>query len=240
MEMPIKTLERFGLTEEMINDLPETVKRDLAEGRMSPLLPISMHHPDGNVYETQARIMLVPGSDGVMFIPSLVACDLEKFTADERRLLEEGGAIAIDANRLQNDKPMYCQLDKQTNQVIMSPTEVVDRNLETVATHYRLSTSETARLQRGQPLTIIESDREITMGVNLLAHPSGIKIVRGGIDRFNAPSIVGLPRYSFGVEGCWVSDESGSLNYIKEENYTSEMNKALEEMAQKRANGMRM
>ena len=38
-ELPFPTLERFGLTREMIEDLPMRVLDDICDGRHSPVLP---------------------------------------------------------------------------------------------------------------------------------------------------------------------------------------------------------
>ena len=39
-ELPFPTLERFGLTREMIEDLPMRVLEDICNGRHSPVLPV--------------------------------------------------------------------------------------------------------------------------------------------------------------------------------------------------------
>ena len=49
-ELPFSTLERFGLTREMIEDLPMRVLEDICNGRHSPV-PVSYTHLD--VYKRQ-------------------------------------------------------------------------------------------------------------------------------------------------------------------------------------------
>ena len=46
-EIPYGTLERFGLTQEMIEHLPVDVLQNLYNGRRSPVLPISIITEDG-------------------------------------------------------------------------------------------------------------------------------------------------------------------------------------------------
>ena len=41
-EVPYAILEEFGLTQEMIEDLPVDVYHDILNGRLSPVLPISL------------------------------------------------------------------------------------------------------------------------------------------------------------------------------------------------------
>ena len=46
-EMPYGTLERFGLTQEMIEDLPTDVLQNILNGRHSPVLPVHSISDDG-------------------------------------------------------------------------------------------------------------------------------------------------------------------------------------------------
>ena len=51
-ELPFPTLERFGLTREMIEDLPMHVLDDICNGRHSPVLPVRI--TDEKVSESRA------------------------------------------------------------------------------------------------------------------------------------------------------------------------------------------
>ena len=46
-EMPYGTLERFGLTQEMIEDLPTDIIQNIFNGRLSPVLPVHITADDG-------------------------------------------------------------------------------------------------------------------------------------------------------------------------------------------------
>lgn len=46
-EVPYQTLAKFGLTHEMIEDLPMHALDDISNGRPSPLLPVSMEVNEG-------------------------------------------------------------------------------------------------------------------------------------------------------------------------------------------------
>lgn len=63
-------------------------------------------------------------------------------------------------------------------------------------------------------------------------------MVEGGIERWNeVVSQDDLPRYSFGINGCWVNE--GQFSYVPEDNYTQEMQEALKEQVnQARSSGM--
>ena len=47
-EYPYDTLEKFGLTREMIEDLPMHVLDDLSAGLRSPVLPIKVNNDNGD------------------------------------------------------------------------------------------------------------------------------------------------------------------------------------------------
>ena len=46
-EMPYGILERFGLTQAMIDDLPTDVLQNIYNGRKSPVLPVHITADDG-------------------------------------------------------------------------------------------------------------------------------------------------------------------------------------------------
>ena len=46
-ELPFKTLSQFGLTKEMIEDLPMQSLEDISHGRHSPILPIKITDENG-------------------------------------------------------------------------------------------------------------------------------------------------------------------------------------------------
>ena len=58
-ELPYQTLAQFGLTQEMIEDLPMYVLEDLADGRHSPVLPIEVTDEDGNRIKSRTRLAFI-------------------------------------------------------------------------------------------------------------------------------------------------------------------------------------
>ena len=71
-DYPLDILAEFGLTEEMIYDLPEFVHETLERGGKSPLLPICVEQPFG-VTHAYAKFCLIETEEGldVMFSPKL-------------------------------------------------------------------------------------------------------------------------------------------------------------------------
>ena len=93
-EYPFDILGEFGLTENMIYDLPNYVHENIEMGGMSPLLPISIKQPFGCTH-CYAKFCLIEVEDGVdvLFSPKLKEADLSNFLKQDRQLLLEGKTI---------------------------------------------------------------------------------------------------------------------------------------------------
>ena len=79
-EMPYGILERFGLTQTMIDDLPTDVLQNIYNGRKSPVLPVHITADDGEEVKARTRFSLVrTAEDGVdvLFYPQLDELDLK-------------------------------------------------------------------------------------------------------------------------------------------------------------------
>ena len=55
IEFPYPTLARFGLTQEMIEDLPMRVLDEICDGRHSPVLPVRVSDENGPVSDKEIR-----------------------------------------------------------------------------------------------------------------------------------------------------------------------------------------
>ena len=148
-DYPLNILAEFGLTEEMIYDLPEFVHETLERGGKSPLLPICVEQPFG-VTHAYAKFCLIETEEGldVMFSPKLKTINLDAFSDDERQALLSGKVIVAEVDdKTITDEGVeemqriqaFVQLDRDTNGVIYTPTQVIGRNLNAVATEYELS-----------------------------------------------------------------------------------------------------
>ena len=148
-DYPLDILAEFGLTEEMIYDLPEFVHETLERGGKSPLLPICVEQPFG-VTHAYAKFCLIETEEGldVMFSPKLKSINLDAFSEEERQALLSGKVIVAEVDdKAVTDEGVeemqriqaFVQLDRDTNGVIYTPTQVIGRNLNAVATEYELS-----------------------------------------------------------------------------------------------------
>ena len=224
-EVPYAILEEFGLNQEMIEDLPVDVYRDILNGRLSPVLPIRVTDREGNTVTARARFKLVRDTEDnpdIVFHPRLVRCELDKYNEKEQEALRSGRAIISHAPDDTSTK-CFVQIDTGTNQVIFVPTPVIGKNISHLMDAFELSSKEIAGIQSGDIITISEDDEELSIGIDL-SEKSGLRLVLGGREKWlksKGESIMG--RYCFGIYGCWVTDPDGNLGYVHEQDYTDEI-----------------
>lgn len=86
-ELPYDTLSQFGLTQEMIEDLPMQTLEEISHGRHSPVLPIKVKDENGNTITERSRFAFVRKENGeadVIFFPVLKKSPLENITKNRK------------------------------------------------------------------------------------------------------------------------------------------------------------
>ena len=215
-DYPLNILAEFGLTEEMIYDLPEFVHETLERGGKSPLLPISVEQPFG-VTHAYAKFCLIETEEGldVMFSPKLKSINLDAFSEEECQALLSGKVIVAEVDdKVVTDEGVeemqriqaFVQLDRDTNGVIYTPTQVIGRNLNA----------------QGQK-------EPVTIGVDLFTD-TGVIVVPGTAAKWENTVRRVMPKYSFGNDGCWLNKD-GRLTYVPEEEFTKDILDELERIA---------
>ncbi len=225
-EIPYHILNRFGLTREMIEDLPEGLGQRLRDGRTTPVLPIKVIADNGDTILAAARLSLHRNSDGdvrVMFYPRLEKIDLSRFPEAQRKTIS-GGETVISEISLPDGKraPAFYQIDSETNQVMAVPVAVVDNNIRVIADELRLTPAEVNCLRNGKLLTTQYQDKMWTIGVSLREQP-GIRVVCGDEDTWREDDRRDYGKFNFGLNGCWISNDEGGLDYVPEDEYTEEL-----------------
>lgn len=225
-EIPYHILNRFGLTREMIEDLPEGLGQRLRDGRTTPVLPIKVIADNGDTILAAARLSLHRNSDGdvrVMFYPRLEKIDLSRFPEAQRKPIS-GGETVISEFSLPDGKraPAFYQIDPETNQVMAVPVAVVDNNIRVIADELRLTPPEVNCLRNGKLLTTQYQDKMWTIGVSLREQP-GIRVVCGDEDTWREDDRRDYGKFNFGLNGCWISNDEGGLDYVPEDEYTEEL-----------------
>ena len=225
-EVPYQTLAKFGLTHEMIEDLPMHVLDDISNGRPSPVLPVSMEVNEGYSIKSRTRFTLVRMADGnvdVMFYPVLKYAPLDKFTKEQQELLKQGKAVVANVN-IPDGNPIkaFVQIDGETNQVMAVPTPVIGRNLQVLSDELCLGGTELKSIQNGEALTFAVEDEPVTVGIDLKSD-TGIRFTNGDGEQWRKEGKREWDKYTFGIYGCWVMDVDGNLDYVPEEEYTEEL-----------------
>lgn len=225
-EIPYHILNRFGLTREMIEDLPEGLGQRLRDGRTTPVLPIKVIADNGDTILAAARLSLHRNSDGdvrVMFYPRLEKIDLSRFPEAQRKPIS-GGETVISEFSLPDGKraPAFYQINPETNQVMAVPVAVVDNNIRVIADELRLTPPEVNCLRNGKLLTTQYQDKMWTIGVSLREQP-GIRVVCGDEDTWREDDRRDYGKFNFGLNGCWISNDEGGLDYVPEDEYTEEL-----------------
>lgn len=243
-EIPFEVLKRFGLSQEMIEDLPQNVLSGIRDGRRSPVLPICYTCEDGTQVHDRARFSLVRNEETnevkVMFYPKQTRVTLDMFNDAEQALLREGKAIiGTMTTKDGRDVQAFHQLDADTLQVLSVPTPVIGNNLQVLADHFQLSAAELTCLKNGEPLTIADEKEEVTFGIDL-NDPKGFRHCMGNTQKWKELAGQTMDTYTFGIFGCWVKDDAGDLNYVPEDEYTETMWEAQKRIGMSRASAHKM
>lgn len=245
-EIPYGVLETFGLTRNMIDDLPMDVLSRILSGQRSPVLPVEVEEENGEKVCSRARFSLVYTESGgvdVVFHPvfepigekiCMVTRDLtgkeQLKVMDTRTVYSDAVLEGLKAGRVVMDYIIandgrkvksFLQLDPETNEVLAVPTAVIGRNLQTLVGEFGLTVAETNCIQNGEILAIAQEEEQVSVGLDLNS-PTGLRFEKGDGKRWKEGGVRQWNKYSVGVFGCWVM-EDGELSYLREEEYTEEV-----------------
>ena len=225
-EIPYHILARFGLTREMIEDLPETTYQRLKRGARTPVLPIKITTDTGNSVVSRSRISLVRMENGevsVFFAPKLTYSNLSMFDQAKRMALYRGEVIIADKTSSDGSStPAYHQMDSENGYIMSAPAAVVLANMKNIEKVLNLTQSETTCLKNGKPLTIAKDDKLMTIGIDLTAKGC-IRQAEGDEQTWRNDDKRDWGKYNFGLNGCWTMDSDGNTDYVLEDDYTEEM-----------------
>ena len=168
-QVPYDLLGQYGLTREMIEDLPEAPYRDIMNGLLSPVLPVSVRDEAGNTISARTRIRLVGTDDGkvdVLFYPRLLRCELDSYSEAEQYELRQGRVILSHAPD-DPERKCFVQIDPDTNQVMYVPTPVIGRNIRNLMDRFELSTDDITLIQMGEAAVVGTGKDVLAIGVDL-------------------------------------------------------------------------
>ena len=230
-EIPYEDLAQFGLTQEMIDDLPQSVMTRLLSGYETPLLPLNRKTVDDVDAESYARLQLVRNSDNsvsVAYLTRWETNELEKYTPEQRQTLLEG---KVTVASIPGKGQCFIQYDDAIQQVMAIPVSIIRHNVNIMASETGLSRADYGKLMNGEVVEKNGNTEVFSMGVDL-NDVMGIRLARGGAEEWREEAKAErLPRYNFGIYGCWMADETGTMKYVSEDDYTEEMEAEYQRMA---------
>ena len=222
-EIPYEILERFGLTREMIDDLPQNVMQRLLSARTTPVLPIITENVEGLKIRSFARFYLVRLDDGtvdVCFVPQWVDEDLEAFSIDQQEKLKRGEVTIAD---MKGQGRCFVQFDETIKQVMAVPVSIICQNISILTRSFNLSTAEKELLEDGGIVEMEINHQIASAGIDL-NEMTGIRIAEGDTLAWKQDAKAdSLPKYNFGLFGCWVADDDNVLTYVAEDDYSPEL-----------------
>ena len=195
IELPYPTLARFGLTQEMIEDLPMRVLDEICDGRHSPVLPVRVRDEKGELIESRSRFALVRRDDGlsdVVFYPVLESSPLERYDEAQQKQLLAGKAILADVETADGrHSKAFVQIDEETKQVMYIPTPIIGRNLQVLADIMHLGTMEVNSMQNGEPLTLVVDDEPSRWASTCMTRPASASVRATARNGKNSPNASG-------------------------------------------------
>lgn len=234
-EIPYDNLMKVGFSQQMIDDLPQSIMEKLLSGEKTPLLSSSLQ--DGNGKPMRACIWLSRESDGavdVLYRPYIQMINISDFSKDEQKELMSGGVVLT---KKEGQELSYYQLDEDTNQIISCPVSCLQHNFEVL--QKELKNMDEKAFSEGKVQTYMEGGYPVTLGIDL-SDKKAIRIVNGTLDTWKQEKEEkNLQKYNFGIYGCWTLDKDKNLTYVPEEGYTEDIIQAQnEQMERNRNRGM--
>lgn len=202
-EIPYDKLARFGLTQEMIDDLPQVIMQRLLASRETPMLPIVTENQNGNKVLSEARIALVridDGTVGVAFSPKWETSDLSEFQESQQRTLLAGKVILVD---VKDKGACFVLYDDTIQQAMTVPVGVIRHNISLLGNDLGRSIRQCEDIAKGKVIQIADERGNITsVGVDL-QEMLGLRSADGDTLAWQQEAMADkLPPYSFGIYGC--------------------------------------
>lgn len=231
-EIPYGDLQKVGFSQQMIDDLPQSIMEKLLSGEKTPLLSSSIK--DGNGKPMRTCFWLNREADGavdVLYRPYIQMIDISDFDQSQQKMLMDGGVVITMKD---GQSPSYYQLDEATNQILSCPMSCLRHNMAVLKKE--LTNVNEHEFAMGRVQTYVENGYPVTFGIDL-SDRTGIRIVNGTIEAWKQEKEErNLPKYNFGLYGCWTLDDDKNLTYVPEEGYTDDIIEAQNEQIEHNRN----
>lgn len=224
-EIPYERVARFGISKQMIEDLPEAVMSDILDGNVSPSIKMTFVSDDGHSFSFKSRFSLLRSSDGGVDVQLYPGCR----SYSQSMIPDLAGKELVPGEVYIASVPdMNGELVKGYVQMDMDgllrgvPCEALEANIERTVKAYHLTDSEAYSLRNGSPVTFILLERPVTIGLDL-KHKNRLRLEMGDSNDWKEVETREYDKYMFGLNGCWVEQEDGSLDYVDEADFTDDI-----------------
>lgn len=239
-DIPYGILEQFGMTQEMIEDLPLDVMNNLLAGRLTPVIALKIKKKKEEEIEefmTYARFCLSREEDGsvnVQFVPVWSYNNLDGYSEEEKQDLLDGKVLIHD---VPGKGVCYVQFDRDVNQVMAVPVMILSNNIKNLAHRIGLSDEQIKDIHNCKVIEITGEVEPVSIGIDLKAEEVGCLRPADGDSAVwrEEGRDLNINKYNFGVYGCWMLDELQNLKYIPEEEYSQEMMDEMKRRAEQNA-----
>ena len=129
----------------------------------------------------------------------------------------------------------FIQFDEAISQVMAVPERIIAQNISLLTRTFAIADDEKERLQNGGIIELEINNNILSIGIDL-NEETGIRFANGNILSWQQDAKADhLPKYNFGMVGCWVADDENVLSYVADDDFTEEMNKELERAGAQRS-----
>lgn len=216
-------LDVIKLDRQKFEDLPERVQNSILSGDMSPVFKAQIPSSEGGtVNEAESAFSLVRMEDGsvkVSFYPVTRPQDHTGIPAAANPKIRAGRTVLTRMASVNGRmRDVYVCLDPHTGSLVSYSVPDVERFRDGLR-RFPFSDIEIAVLEAGD-LVMKEDPRvgRFFVGLDLL-NPKFVTLHSGSEDKWHR-YIPQYDRYTFGLGGCWRTDERGTFSYVREEDYS--------------------
>lgn len=193
--LPMKYLERIGISKKMAESLPLNFRKALVEGDMTPLIEAKIPMKNGETLYMPMKLQLVKDAGGntmMIVFPiskklNLENNNLNSLSPESKSRLLQGEVVVAELEIKGQKVRSYVQIDHETNSVVHRPVSEVDLSCLSAfekVNDIELGSEQKQRIVEGKPLELNVGSEKVTVGVDL-REPQGFKKLKGDMDEWN-------------------------------------------------------
>lgn len=191
-QLPYEKLALLGISREKADNMPEEVKRKLANGEVTPLLQVSISAQNGDVITLPMKLQAVTDANGkaaLLAYPVRAVLEVERhrdlrLTAQEAERLKQGEVLQKSLDINGEKTRQYLQLDPETKSIIHRKVTDVQlelklKDMEKV-NDIELGTQQKQQVREGKAIELNVGGEKVSVGIDL-KEQQGFKVIKGDL-----------------------------------------------------------